>query len=252
VATTPGPDVVFDEATPTDATATAPDGGTPTTSPAAPAPTTPTSGAHRLIPGSQSSAPTVPPGAANTRASAPPTPRGATPQQPTPGPPVQSSSAAAPPPATPATPATPAVPGTVNLAARSQVNAAGYLQNYFPTNVVDENIDSYWEAQPGFPQNLTIDLGSVHGIGRIELYLPNQPNWNSRNETIEILGSGTNPAGTDFTILGSHDYHFDANDPNNRDHVSVSFAPAKTRWITLRFTANSGWPDAQLSEIQVY
>jgi hypothetical protein len=34
--------------------------------------------------------------------------------------------------------------------------------------------------------------------------------------------------------------------------VTISFAPAHVRYVRLDFTANSGWPAAQLSELGVH
>ena len=40
--------------------------------------------------------------------------------------------------------------------------------------------------------------------------------------------------------------------PSTGNTVTVTFAAAQVRYVRLTFTANTGWPAGQLSELQVY
>ena len=141
-------------------------------------------------------------------------------------------------------------PSNVNLALHRPVNATSSVQKYYAANVTDGNSATYWEgAKDTFPQSVTVDLGSVTNIARIVLALPPIADWNSRVQTLTIYGSRTN-ATSSFTIVPSASYTFDAQ--TRHDEVTVSFAPTDTRYVTVHFTANSGWPAAQLAEILIY
>ena len=76
--------------------------------------------------------------------------------------------------------------------------------------------------------------------------LPPSSSWPSRTQTILIQGSTD---GTNYTTVApSAGYTF--NTPANT--VTVTFAAASVRYLRLTFTANTGWPAGQLSELQVY
>jgi hypothetical protein len=51
------------------------------------------------------------------------------------------------------------------------------------------------------------------------------------------------------TITDSLRYTFD---PNTGNTSSITFNAATVRYVKLTFTANTGWPAGQLSELQVY
>ena len=141
--------------------------------------------------------------------------------------------------------------GTTDLALGRPVTATSYVETYAPANLTDGSVDSYWEgAQNSFPQRVTVDLGSVQWVAKIELALPPASDWNSRTQTIAIYGSpsGTNPT---QTLVASTGYTFNANDGTD-DAVTVTFTPVDTRYLILDFTANSGWYAAQLSELFAY
>jgi hypothetical protein len=160
--------------------------------------------------------------------------------------PPPSSEPSSPPPSSP--PA--AQPSNVNLALGKSVTATSYIQVYYPANVTDGSTSTYWEgAANAFPQTVTVDLGSVTSIAKIVLALPPVADWNSRTQTLQIDGSQTS-ATPAFTIVPSAGYTFNA--ATNNDEVTINFAPTDTRYITLQFTANSGWTAAQLAEIFVY
>ena len=134
-----------------------------------------------------------------------------------------------------------------NLALNKPATASGTTQNYVPANAVDGNTGSYWEsADNAFPQSFQVDLGSTVSVSRLVMDLPPVSSWGTRTQTITIQGSTD---GTSYTTLaGSAGYTF--NSPANT--VTVTFPAANIRYLKLTFTANTGWPAGQLSELQVY
>ena len=77
--------------------------------------------------------------------------------------------------------------------------------------------------------------------------LPPSSAWGTRTQTIQIQGSTD---GTNYTTLaGSAGYTFD---PSTGNTASVTFTAANVRYVKLTFTANTGWPAGQLSELQVF
>jgi hypothetical protein len=153
----------------------------------------------------------------------------------------------------PGSPLTTALSGTgtsanTNLALNQPVTASGYTQTYAPANAVDGNTSSYWEsADNAFPQWLQVDLGSSVTAGRVVLDLPPSTSWGTRTQTITIQGSTD---GTNYTTLApSAGYTFN---PSTGNTITVTFAAASVRYVKLTFTANTGWPAGQLSELQVY
>jgi hypothetical protein len=129
------------------------------------------------------------------------------------------------------------------------VSVSSALAAHPASNVTDGNAYSYWESHAKFPQALRVDLGSVTTIGRLTLLLPPVSDWNRRIQTLSIFGSRD---GNTFTeIVGPTRYVFDANSPA-RDTVGVRLPRSATRYVELRFSANAGWLDAQLAELQVW
>jgi hypothetical protein len=137
---------------------------------------------------------------------------------------------------------------TTNLALNKPATASGYTQSYVPANAVDGNTSSYWESTDNaFPQWLQVDLGSATAVGRIVMDLPPSTSWGTRTQTITIQGSTD---GTNYTTLvGSAGYTFN---PSTGNTVTVTFSAASIRYLRLTFTANTGWPAWQLSELQAY
>jgi F5/8 type C domain/Fibronectin type III domain len=143
---------------------------------------------------------------------------------------------------------TPPPPPPSNLAQGKNTTASSYTQNYVPGNTVDGNSSSYWEsANNAFPQWIQVDLGSSQSIGRIVLNLPPSSAWATRTQTVAIQGStdGSNYA----TIAGATGYTFD---PSTGNTVTATFAAIGTRYVRLTFSANTGWPAGQLSEVQIF
>jgi F5/8 type C domain/Carbohydrate binding module (family 6)/Abnormal spindle-like microcephaly-assoc'd, ASPM-SPD-2-Hydin len=154
----------------------------------------------------------------------------------------------------PGSPLTVALSGTgaaaagTDLALNQPATASGYTQTYVPSNAVDGNTSSYWESTDNaFPQWFQVDLGSSVAVGRIVLDLPPSSAWGTRTQTIAIQGS--TDGATYSTLAASAGYTFN---PATGNTVTVTFAAATVRYVKLTFTANTGWPAGQLSELQVY
>jgi F5/8 type C domain/Pectate lyase superfamily protein/Abnormal spindle-like microcephaly-assoc'd, ASPM-SPD-2-Hydin len=137
---------------------------------------------------------------------------------------------------------------TTDLALNQPTTASGYTQNYVPGNAVDGNTSTYWESTDNaFPQWFQVDLGSSQTVGSIVMDLPPSSAWGTRTQTVTIQGS-TN--GTTYsTLVGSANYTFN---PSTGNTVTVTFPPTSVRYLKLTFTANTGWPAGQLSELLVY
>jgi hypothetical protein len=50
-------------------------------------------------------------------------------------------------------------------------------------------------------------------------------------------------------VVGSAGYTFD---PATGNTVTITFQGTSQRYLRLTFTANTGWPAGQLSELEVY
>ena len=139
-------------------------------------------------------------------------------------------------------------PDNDNVALDKPVSASSSGPYHLQNNTVDGDQSTYWEsASNSFPQRLTVDLGSTHYIDQINLTLPDDMAWESRSQTLSIRGSNN---GTDYTsIKNSAAYHFD---PNNGNRVSIAFNEVGTRFVQLEINDNTGWPAAQISELEVY
>jgi Flp pilus assembly protein TadG len=153
----------------------------------------------------------------------------------------------------PGSPATVSLTGTgvsanTNLALNQPATASGTTQNYVPANAVDGNTGTYWESTDNaFPQWFQVDLGSAKSISRLVMDLPPSTSWGARTQTIQIQGSTD---GTTYTTLvGATGYTFN---PTTGNTATTTFTTANVRYVKLTFTANTGWPAGQLSELQVY
>ncbi|HEX4787317.1 MAG TPA: discoidin domain-containing protein [Actinospica sp.] len=143
---------------------------------------------------------------------------------------------------------TAAAPANTNLALNRPATASGYTQTYGPANAVDGNTGTYWEsADNAFPQWLQVDLGSAVGVGRVVLDLPPSTSWATRTQTIAIQGSAD--GSTFSTLAASTGYTFN---PSTGNTATASFTATSVRYLRLTFTANTGWPAGQLSELQVF
>ncbi|MEU8286354.1 discoidin domain-containing protein [Micromonospora sp. NPDC048905] len=128
------------------------------------------------------------------------------------------------------------------------MTASSYNQNYVAGNANDGNASTYWESNNNaFPQWIQADLGATVSVDRVVLKLPPASDWQTRTQTLSVLGS-TN--GSSFTTLkASAGYTFN---PSSGNTATVSFTAASTRYIRVQVTGNTGWPAAQLSEVEVY
>ncbi|PWR06250.1 glycosyl hydrolase [Micromonospora acroterricola] len=128
------------------------------------------------------------------------------------------------------------------------MTASSYNQNYVAGNANDGNADTYWESSNNaFPQWIQADLGATVSVDRVVLKLPPSSSWQTRTQTLSVLGS-TN--GSSFTTLkASGGYTFN---PATGNTATVTFTAASTRYVRVQVTGNTGWPAAQLSEVEVY
>jgi len=138
--------------------------------------------------------------------------------------------------------------GNTNLALNQPVTASGYTQNYAPANAVDGNTSTYWEStNNAFPQWFQVDLGSATSVSRIVMDLPPSTAWATRTQTITVQGSTD---GTNYTTLAaSAGYTFN---PATGNTATITFPASSVRYLKLTFTANTGWPAGQLSELQAF
>lgn len=150
-------------------------------------------------------------------------------------------------PTDPSDPTDPAPDG--NLAEGRPVTATSHTDVYPAPNAVDGDAGSYWEsANHAFPQSFTVTLDRGYPLDRLVLRLPPPAAWQARTQTVRVEAAD---AGGDFaTVLGPEGYTFD---PATGNTVTVPL-PDGTRAERLRltFTANTGWPAAQLGEVEVY
>jgi hypothetical protein len=165
--------------------------------------------------------------------------------------PVYGGGGGTPPPVSPpptTTPPPPPPPANGNLAAGRPTSETSHVGVYGSANVVDGNASTYWEsANNAFPQSVTVDLGSARSVSRLVLKLPPSSSWQTRTETLSVLGSTDGASYS--TVVGSAGYTFN---PASGNTVTVSFAATSRRYLRLTFTANTGWPAAQLSEFEAY
>ncbi|KAB1918960.1 discoidin domain-containing protein, partial [Micromonospora sp. ALFpr18c] len=133
-----------------------------------------------------------------------------------------------------------------NLALGRSATATSTNQSYTAANVVDGNAASYWEsANNAFPQSVTIDLGSARSVDRVVLKLPS--GWEQRTQTLSVLGSTD---GSSYATLASSAGR--VFNPGAGNTVSIGLPSGDRRFIRVTVTGNTGWPAAQLSEVEVY
>jgi F5/8 type C domain/Fungalysin metallopeptidase (M36)/Abnormal spindle-like microcephaly-assoc'd, ASPM-SPD-2-Hydin/Fungalysin/Thermolysin Propeptide Motif len=135
-----------------------------------------------------------------------------------------------------------------NLALGKTMSASSTQQTYVAANANDDNTSTYWEsANNAFPQWLQVDLGASTTVGRIVVTLPPPTAWTTRTQTLSVLGS---TSGSTFTtIVASAGYVFN---PATGNSVTITFPATSWRYLRLNFTANTGWPAGQASEVRVY
>ncbi|MFD8079361.1 discoidin domain-containing protein [Streptomyces sp. NPDC059718] len=139
-----------------------------------------------------------------------------------------------------------AAAGGPNLAAGAPATASSSHAEYGVANITDGNQNTYWQsAGSSFPQWVQVDLGSSTSIDQVVVKLPAA--WESRTETFAVQGS---PDGSTFsTLSGSAGRNFG---PGSGNTVTIDFSATTTRFVRLDITANTGWPAAQVSELEVH
>ncbi|MGW1535304.1 discoidin domain-containing protein [Streptomyces aureus] len=135
---------------------------------------------------------------------------------------------------------------TPNLAQGRPFTESGHADVYGAANAGDGNRSTYWEsANNAFPQWLQVDLGSSVKVNQVTLRLPS--GWPSRSQTLKIQGSTDNQNFTDLTA--SKAYTFDSGSDQS---ATIALETTTTRYVRALFTANTGWPAGQASELEVY
>ncbi|SCK07110.1 CARDB protein [Streptomyces sp. LamerLS-316] len=132
-----------------------------------------------------------------------------------------------------------------NIAAGRAAAASSAGDAYGAGNVTDGNQATYWEGSGGtLPQWVQTDLGSAARVDEVTLKLP--AGWEGRQQTLSLQGSAD---GTSFsTLKSSAAYTFS---PGASNEVRISFPATQTRFVRVNITANTGWRNAQLSELEV-
>ncbi|MFE6293471.1 discoidin domain-containing protein, partial [Streptomyces sp. NPDC057866] len=136
--------------------------------------------------------------------------------------------------------------GGPNLALGDATAASTSLPEYGAANVTDGNQGTYWQSSgSNLPQWVQVDLGTSTRIDEVVLKLP--AGWENRNQTLSVQGSAD---GTGFSTLKSSATYTFA--PGTGNTVTVGFPAAQARFVRVDITANTGWPAAQLSELEVH
>ncbi|MFJ7414271.1 discoidin domain-containing protein [Streptomyces sp. NPDC098077] len=132
-----------------------------------------------------------------------------------------------------------------NLAAGRAAAASSAHAEYGASHITDGNRSTYWEsAGGGLPQWVQTDLGAATRVDEVRLALP--AGWETRTQTLSLQGSAD---GTSFaTLKNSATYTFA---PGAANEVTIAFPATLTRFVRVDITANTGWPAAQLSELEV-
>ncbi|WP_406411586.1 discoidin domain-containing protein [Streptomyces sp. NBC_01614] len=133
-----------------------------------------------------------------------------------------------------------------NLALGKTATASGSHSGYPAGSVTDGSQQTYWESPSNtFPQWIQVDLGGSAAIDQVVLKLPTS--WEARTQTLRVLGSSD---GSSFsTLSGSAGRQFD---PSRSSSVTVDFDSTDVRYVRVEVTANTGWPAAQVSELEIY
>ncbi|MBW5259144.1 discoidin domain-containing protein, partial [Streptomyces poriferorum] len=137
---------------------------------------------------------------------------------------------------------------TGNLAQGRTVTDSGHADVYTASRAVDGDANSYWESSNhAFPQTITVDLGAAKAVKRLVLKLPPAAAWSTRTQTLSVSGSTDNS--TFSSLKSSAGYTFD---PSGGNRATVTLPGTSARYLRLTFTGNTGWPAAQLSELEAY
>nr|WP_233598841.1 CARDB domain-containing protein [Amycolatopsis sp. WAC 01375] len=134
-----------------------------------------------------------------------------------------------------------------NLAAGKPIEATSAVHSFVPANANDNNTATYWESAAGYPNSLTVKLGTDADVDSVVVKLNPDAIWGARTQNFEILGRAQ--GATAFTALSARaDHRFDPATNQNSVVVPVSGRASDVR---LQFFANSGAPGGQVAEFQV-
>ena len=136
-------------------------------------------------------------------------------------------------------------PGS-NLAQGKSIVDNGHTGSFTASKANDGNTSTYWEGS-GYPNTLTVDLGSAMTIGSVRVKVNPNMVWNARTQTIEVWESTDNS--TFNSLVAATAYNFD---PNTGNQVTIDFTQLSTRYVRLTFTTNSEAPNGQAAEFEVY
>jgi hypothetical protein len=143
------------------------------------------------------------------------------------------------------------ISSTTNIALNQPVTASSDASPAYTAAMAnDGNTSTYWEGADGsgYPQTLTVNLGSAFSLGSIVLDLPPSTAWSTRTQTLSVLGSTNGSAFT--TIIPSAGYTFS---PSAGNTVTISLpSGTSAQYVQLSFTANTGWSAAQVAEFEVF
>jgi len=133
-----------------------------------------------------------------------------------------------------------------NLLTGATVTSSSNNGPYTSDQAFDGNQATYWESSGNsFPQWIQVELGSAISLDQIVMKLP--AGWGTRTQTISIQGSID--GSSFYSLQDSANYEFN---PALDNTVAVSFNGETIRYIRLNVTANTGWPAAQISELEVH
>ncbi|HEY0892002.1 MAG TPA: discoidin domain-containing protein [Cellvibrio sp.] len=133
-----------------------------------------------------------------------------------------------------------------NLAQGKVASVSSSVDVYGAGNTIDGNQSTYWESQNNaFPQSLTLDLGSAYNVNQVRLKLP--ANWGSRTQNIAVSGSVNGSSYS--TLVNAANYNFV---PGSSNTVNISVPGSSARYVRVNVASNTGWPAAQISEMEIY
>ncbi|XVU26712.1 CARDB domain-containing protein [Actinoplanes sp. CA-054009] len=138
--------------------------------------------------------------------------------------------------------------GGPNLAPGKTATASAVNGPYPASNVNDGNADTYWEGpNNAFPHWVQVDLGATTAIDQVKLKLPPAAAWATRTQTLSLQGSTNNSSWSTLSASAGRTFN-----PASGNAVTIDFTAASVRYVRVNITANTGWPAAQLSELEIY
>ncbi|WP_197717286.1 discoidin domain-containing protein [Glycomyces terrestris] len=137
---------------------------------------------------------------------------------------------------------------TGELAVGKPITASSTVHTYAAANANDGDVTTYWEGANGaYPSTLTVALGANAELDRVVVKLNPDPVWSPRTQTFAVLARDA--GGGAFTeIKASAAYAFD---PASGNTVTIPVSGTYGE-IRLQFTGNTGAPNGQVAEFQVF